>query len=295
MVATIRVKTLHFSGGRLARTSVSSVADMMGSCHEFSALTPLKLRFANVLWRSGSLNEGIRGRRATGDGLDAAQCAELVILTCVISLFSCLANQEQHPVGRRLHAWRNRLSEVTRILEAIDQGDPTAAEQLLPLIYDELRQLAEIRMASERQDHTLQATALVHEVYLRMFDAQRAQHWNSRGHFFSAAADAMRRILVDSARAKQSQKRGGDWQRVMLQDFIDSDTVNPDLLLDLDEGLSRLAKEDAVSAELVKLRVFAGLSVTEAGQALEMSRTSAYENWEFACSWFARYLDTPSA
>ncbi|MGI9430112.1 MAG: ECF-type sigma factor [Bythopirellula sp.] len=187
------------------------------------------------------------------------------------------------------------MEEVTRILKAIDQGDPTAAEQLLPLVYDELRQLAKVRMGSERRDHTLQATALVHEVYVRMVDVQRAQHWESRGHFFSAAAGAMRRILVESARAKKSLKRGGRRQRVMLQEFVDRDADSPDILLDLDEGLDRLAKEDTESAELVKLRLFAGLSVTEAGQALGMSRTTAYENWEFARSWFAMYLDTPSA
>jgi RNA polymerase sigma factor (TIGR02999 family) len=186
------------------------------------------------------------------------------------------------------------VEEVTRILEAIDQGDSQAAEELLPLIYDELRKLAEVRMASERSDHTLQATALVHEVYVRLVDVQQAQHWDNRGHFFGAAAEAMRRILVESARAKQSLKRGGDRQRILLQEFIDSDSDLLDIVLDLDEGLDRLAEEDAESAELVKLRLFAGFSVTEAGRALGMSRTIAYDNWEYARSWFATYLSTSS-
>ncbi len=182
---------------------------------------------------------------------------------------------------------------VTQILEQIETGDPAAAEQLLPLVYDELRKLARQRLAQEKPGQTLQATSLVHEAYIRLVDVEYAQHWDSRGHFFSAAAEAMRRILVESARAKKSQKRGGDRLRIDLQDFVDCDADTPGMLLDLDEGLSRLAKEDAPSAELVKLRLFAGLSVTEAGEALGMSRTTAYENWEFARSWFAMHLGTP--
>jgi RNA polymerase sigma factor (TIGR02999 family) len=130
---------------------------------------------------------------------------------------------------------------------------------------------------------------------VRLVDVQQAQHWDNRGHFFGAAAEAMRRILVESARAKQSLKRGGDRQRILRQEFIDSDSDLLEIVLDLDEGLDRLAKEDAESAELVKLRLFAGFSVTEAGRALGMSRTIAYDNWEYARSWFATYLSTPSS
>ena len=187
------------------------------------------------------------------------------------------------------------MTDVTQILSAIEQGDPSAADKLLPLVYDQLRELAAARMFNERADHTLQATALVHEAYLRLVDVEKAAHWDSRGHFFSAAAEAMRRILVESARAKKSQKRGGDRLRIEWQDFVDCDADTPGMLLDLDEGLSRLAEEDAPSAELVKLRLFAGLSVTEAGEALGMSRTTAYENWEFARSWFAMHQGTPSS
>jgi len=176
----------------------------------------------------------------------------------------------------------------------IEAGDANAADGLLPLVYEQLRELAASHMVNERPDHTLQGTALVHEAFLRLVNSEGSQSWKSRGHFFAAAAEAMRRILVDSARAKKSQKRGGDRQRVELRDFVDSDAETPEMLLDLDEGLSRLAREDTESAELVKLRLFAGLSVTEAGQALGMSRSTAYENWDFARSWFAIHFRTQS-
>lgn len=186
------------------------------------------------------------------------------------------------------------MSDVTEILSKIDAGDAAAADQLLPLVYKQLRELAASRMLNERPDHTLQGTALVHEAYLRLVGSENGQSWENRGHFFAAAAESMRRILVESARAKKSQKRGGDKQRVELQDFVDSDAGNPDMLLDLDEGLSRLAQNDGETAELVKLRLFAGLSVTEAGRALGMSRSTAYENWEFARAWFATRLGDSS-
>src|SRR6266550_2244516 len=150
------------------------------------------------------------------------------------------------------------MSDVTRILSAIEQGDPRAAEQLLPLVYDELRQLAAERMAQEKPGQTLQATALVHEAYLRLVDVERAQHWNSRGHFFAAAAEAMRRILVDNARRKQSKKRGGDRVRLDLDQLAAATSERLDDVLDIDAALVGLAKADAQAAELVKLRYFAG-------------------------------------
>lgn len=179
------------------------------------------------------------------------------------------------------------MNDVTQILHQIEQGDSTAAEQLLPLVYEELRRLARARMASERPDHTLQATALVHEAYVRLVDTEKAQHWESRKHFFVAAAEAMRRVLIDHARQQATGKRGGDRQRVETDDFEDEISADPDVLLDLDEGLSQLAKEDPEAAELVKLRLFAGLSVSEVGELLGMSRTAAYRNWHFVRSWFA--------
>lgn len=187
------------------------------------------------------------------------------------------------------------MSDLTHILSQMEAGDANAANRLLPLVYDQLRELAASRMFNERADHTLQGTALVHEAYLRLVDSADGQSWENRGHFFAAAAEAMRRILVDSARTKKSKKRGGDRQRLELQDFMASDAQTADMLLDLDEGLSQLALEDAESAELVKLRLFAGLSVTEAGQSLGMSRSTAYENWEFARSWFAMHLGKTSS
>jgi RNA polymerase sigma factor (TIGR02999 family) len=160
---------------------------------------------------------------------------------------------------------------------------------LLPIVYKELRRLAQTRMALERADHTLQSTALVHEAYLRLVGTDGVQHWDSRGHFFAAAAEAMRRILIESARSKRSQKRGQNHHGVSAEqlDFAASTNCDPDLLLDINAGVDRLAEEDAEAAELVKLRLFAGLSVTEAGEMLGMSRSAVYRTWDFVRSWFA--------
>src|SRR5262249_2843555 len=167
------------------------------------------------------------------------------------------------------------------ILSAVEQGDLHAAEQLLPLVYQELRQLAAQKLAQEKPGQTLEATALVHEAYLRLVDVEKAQRWDSRGHFFAAAAEAMRRILVESARRKKSRKRGGDLQRVDLDESLALNT-SPDELLALDEALEKLAREDPVKAKLVKLRCFAGLSHQEAARALGISRPTADRYWAYA-------------
>jgi len=174
------------------------------------------------------------------------------------------------------------MSDVTQILSQIDAGDPTAAEKLLPLVYEELRTLAAVRMSQESPDHTLQATALVHEAYLRLVNGDRVQHWDSRGHFFSAAAEAMRRILVETARRKASLKRGGQRARVNLDEQLKLAPDRPEDLLALDEALERLAAEDAVKAELVKLRCFAGLSHQQAAEVLGLTRTTADRYWAYA-------------
>lgn len=185
------------------------------------------------------------------------------------------------------------MSDVTRILSQIESGEQLASQELLPLVYDELRKLAEARMASERPDHTLSATALVHEAYVRMVDASQVPSWRSRGHFFSAAAEAMRRILIESARRKAAFKRGGDRQRVELTtDIAPTLSTEPSRLLELNEALDQLAKEEPVAAELVKLRMFAGLSVTDAGKVMHLSRRKAYETWEFAEAWFTVSLNS---
>jgi RNA polymerase sigma factor (TIGR02999 family) len=174
------------------------------------------------------------------------------------------------------------MNDVTRILSAIEQGDPRAAEQLLPLVYEELRKLAAQKMAQEAPGQTLQATALVHEAYLRLVDDAKAEQWNSRGHFFAAAAEAMRRILVDQARRKQADKRGGQGRRVPLDD-ADLGYASPaDELLDIDEALTRLAAEDPQAARLIQLRYFAGLSIEDAAEVVGISRSTAYENWSYA-------------
>jgi RNA polymerase sigma factor (TIGR02999 family) len=174
------------------------------------------------------------------------------------------------------------MNEVTRILSAVEQGDPQAAEQLLPLVYDELRKLAAVRLAQERPGQTLQATALVHDAYLKLVDTDKAQHWNSRGHFFGAAAEAMRRILVDQARRKQAHKRGGQGRRVPL-DAADIGFTSPaNELLDIDDALTRLDTEDPQAARLIQLRYFAGLSIEDAAELVGISRSTAYEHWSYA-------------
>jgi RNA polymerase sigma factor (TIGR02999 family) len=182
------------------------------------------------------------------------------------------------------------MNEVTRILSAVGQGDPHAANQLLPLVYEELRKLAAQKMAQEAPGQTLQPTALVHEAYLRLVDVAKAQHWDSRGHFFAAAAEAMRRILVENARRKGRRKRGGDWQRRDV-DLIEPavEGLNPDVLA-VDEALSQLACAHPEKAELVKLRYFAGLTLAEAASALGISTATADRHWRYARAWLVRHL-----
>jgi RNA polymerase sigma factor (TIGR02999 family) len=177
------------------------------------------------------------------------------------------------------------MSEVTRILSAIEQGDPRAAEQLLPLVYDELRKLAARKMAQEAPGQTLQATALVHEAYLRLVDREVVQAWNSRGHFFAAAAEAMRRILIERARSKAREKRGGDWRRVDFEKLDVATSISPDQLVALDDALARLATLDHLAGELVKLRYFAGLALDQAAAALGVSTATAYRHWAYARAW----------
>jgi RNA polymerase sigma factor (TIGR02999 family) len=182
------------------------------------------------------------------------------------------------------------MTGVTQILASIEQGDPRAAEQLLPLVYDELRKLAAVRLAQERPGQTLQATALVHEAYLRLV-GDGGLHWNSRGHFFAAAAEAMRRILVDRARRKAAAKRGGEFARIELdQDIALAAEVKEDLIA-LDAALERLAAEYPVQAELVKLRYFGGLSLPDAASALGLSERTAGRHWAFARAWLRRAVE----
>jgi RNA polymerase sigma factor (TIGR02999 family) len=176
------------------------------------------------------------------------------------------------------------MNDVTRILSAMDQGDPQAAEQLLPLVYDELRKLAAARMAREAPGQTLQATALVHEAYLRLLDGNPDQPWNSRGHFFAAAAEAMRRILVERYRRKRSLKAGGDRRREDLPDIELPAGSRLDLLA-LHEALTKLEQQDRRRAELVKLRFFAGLTLAEAARVLGVSESTVDNDWAYARSW----------
>jgi RNA polymerase sigma factor (TIGR02999 family) len=177
------------------------------------------------------------------------------------------------------------MSEVTHILSAIEQGDPNAADQLLPLVYDELRRLAAQKIAQERPGQTLEATALVHEAYLRLVGAKQEPSWDSRGHFFAAAAEAMRRILVDRARQKGRAKRGGNFQRLDIDAVALATRVTPDQLLAIDDALTKLAQDDPTAAQLVQLRYFAGLTVEEAGQSLGIGTTTAYRHWNYARAW----------
>ena len=174
------------------------------------------------------------------------------------------------------------MADVTHILNAIQQGDPRAADELLPLVYDELRKLAAARMAAESPDHTLQPTALVHEAYLRLVGTDADHPWNGRGHFFAAAAEAMRRILVDAARRKQAEKRGGQSCRVPLEGADVGFTTSVDELLDIDQALIRLTAEDPQAARLIQLRFFGGLSLEDAAEVAGISRSTAYEHWAYA-------------
>ena len=175
------------------------------------------------------------------------------------------------------------MNDVTRILSAIEQGDPAAAEQLLPLVYDELRKLAAQKLAQEKPGQTLQATALVHEAYLRLVGAEQSGgHWNGRGHFFAAAAESMRRILVESARKKKRQRHGGGHRRVDLQEAASLAESSHDDLLALDEALTQLAAREPAKAELVKLRYFAGLTLEEAATLLHISPATATRYWTVA-------------
>jgi RNA polymerase sigma factor (TIGR02999 family) len=187
------------------------------------------------------------------------------------------------------------MTEVTRILSAAEQGDPHAAEQLLPLVYDELRRLAAQKLSHESPGQTLEATALVHEAYLRLMDADKVQHWNNRGHFFAAAAEAMRRILVENARRKQSARHGGGRRRLALAEVDLPGPAEPDELLLLDEALAGLAREDPAAAELAKLHLFAGLTVEQAGEALGISRATAFRHWTYARAWLHAELRAGTA
>jgi RNA polymerase sigma factor (TIGR02999 family) len=186
------------------------------------------------------------------------------------------------------------MDAITRVLDAIEHGDPHATEQLLPLVYEELRKLAAQKLAQEKPGQTLQATALVHEAYLRLVGADKIGHWKGRGHFFAAAAEAMRRILIDNARRKQAEKHGGGLQRVDL-DRAEAVAAPPEDLLALDDTLERLTRHDATAAQLVKLHYFAGLSVEEAGEMLGLSRTSAYRLWTFIRAWLRCQLSGDGA
>jgi RNA polymerase sigma factor (TIGR02999 family) len=181
------------------------------------------------------------------------------------------------------------MTDVTRILSAIEAGDPHAAEQLLPLVYDELRQLAAQKLAQEKPGQTLQPTALVHEAYLRLVDVDKVQHWDSRGHFFAAAAQAMRRILLNRARAKKRLKRGGDRRRIDLNQIEIALDTDEEQLIALDEALALLAAEDPAAAQLVNLRFFAGLTFKDAANSLGLPLRTAERQWAYARAWlFAR-------
>jgi RNA polymerase sigma factor (TIGR02999 family) len=184
------------------------------------------------------------------------------------------------------------MSDVTRILSQIEQGDPVAAERLLPLVYDELRKLAAAKLAHENPGQTLQATALVHDAYIRLVDVEQVQHWDSRGHFFAAAAEAMRRILVDQARRKRSERKGGDRVRVDIDETGPSPVAvqDPERILAIHEALSVLEAESPRKAQLVKLRFFVGMTLEEAAGALGIAVPTAKRDWAAARVWLHRRL-----
>jgi RNA polymerase sigma factor (TIGR02999 family) len=182
------------------------------------------------------------------------------------------------------------MTDVTQILSQIEHGDPRAAERLLPLVYEELRQLASAKLAHEKPGQTLQATALVHEAYLRLVDVDQAQHWDSRGHFFAAAAESMRRILIENARRKERTKHGGDFARVDIELANLPTRMAPEDLIALDEALERLRQVDPVKAKLVTLRYFGGMTIEQASEVLEISRVTAHRYWTYARAWLHRRI-----
>jgi len=183
------------------------------------------------------------------------------------------------------------MSEVTRILNAIEQGEPQAAEHLLPLVYDELRRLARYKMADEKPGQTLDGTALVHEAYLRLVGSEMDRKWEGQRHFFAAAAEAMRRILIDNARRKGRLKRGGELRRVHLDDRQIVVSADPDELLAVDEAIIALAEVDHQAAELVKLHYFTGVTIEEAAKLLDIPVRTAYRDWSYARAWLYRFLN----
>ena len=189
------------------------------------------------------------------------------------------AVNEQHP-----SEWQS-VKDLSVLLSAAANGDPMATKELFPLVYDELKALARQRVSREKSGNSLNATALVHEAYMRLVGNEGGQNWQNRGHFFAAAAEAMRRILVESARRKARIKHGGEVQRRDLTNLDVEMVAQPEMVLAINDALERFAKEDALCAELVKLRYFAGLSVEEAGKALSLSRADAYRHWKFARAW----------
>lgn len=184
----------------------------------------------------------------------------------------------------------NSPDDVTRILGQIERGDPSAAKELLPLVYDELRQLAASKLAREQPGQTLQATALVHEAWLRLVDVNYVQQWSSRRHFLGAAAEAMRRILVDKARRRNREKHGSEWERITVNLADIPDAPPDEQLLSLHEALEKLEREDAATAELVKLRYFAGLTSAEAAKTLDLSDRTANRMWAYAKAWLLREI-----
>ena len=186
------------------------------------------------------------------------------------------------------------MSDVTRILSAIERGDPHAAEQLLPLVYDELRKLAAQRLAQEKPGQTLEATALVHEAYVRLVDTEKVQHWNSRGHFFAAAAEAMRRILVDQARKKRSRKGGGGLERLPIEE-VEISAPQPAVdLVAVNDALEKFERIDKAAAALVKLRYYTGLTLSQAAEVLGISSSTADRQWAYARAWLLRCLEGES-
>ena len=187
------------------------------------------------------------------------------------------------------------MSDVTQILSQIEDGDPSAADALLPLVYEELRKLAAARLRHEKPDQTLQATALVHEAYLRLVDVEKQQRWDGRGHFFAAAAESMRRILVENARKQRAKKRAGDRQRVDLDDVTLAIEAPCDDLLALNEALEKLEAKHKLRAEVVKLRFFAGLTIPQVAQTLGISSSTADNYWAYARAWLRLEMSTDTA
>ena len=288
-LAQILRRTLRKKVGfnfRQVCAEANRIRDFDGSIR--SQLRVIEGRF---FWATYTLQASTYGSTMDAGEMLSFASLQRVTATIGIALDRCLGAMPLKLVLGSVPRYPDLMNDVTRILSEIDKGDDSAAERLLPLVYDELRKLAAAKLAHEKPGQTLQATALVHEAYLRLLGKGGSATFDGRGHFFAAAAEAMRRLLVERARRHASLKRGGDWNRIEMSDANLVTVGTPDQIVALDEALDRLASEEPQATKLVKLVIFGGFPLEEAGRLLDLSRATAYRQWAYARAWLKNYIE----